>query len=91
LGFQIAGFAARAAIVLAVFTQADVIVSAAQDAILHAGAAPLRRFANSANIILRHRQGSLARFDADGQYAVRAATFRSRERRAVAGSAKREP
>jgi len=61
LGLQVAGFAAGAAIVNAVFTQADFIEALAQRAVLVAGATPLRLIANHAHEFFGHGR-SLARF-----------------------------
>ncbi len=54
LGLHVARLAARPAIVLAVFTEADVILGTAEPAILDAGAALLNLVALQADKILRH-------------------------------------
>ena len=54
LGLHIARFAAGAAVVLAVFAQADVKLGAAKPAIFRAGAALLNLVALRADEILRH-------------------------------------
>jgi len=62
---QVAGFTARAAIINAVFTQADFIEALAQRAVFIAGAASLRLVANHAHEFFGHG-GRLARFALSG-------------------------
>jgi hypothetical protein len=55
LRFHVAGFAAGTAVVLAVLAEADVILAAAEPAILDAGAALLNLVALEADKILGHK------------------------------------
>ena len=61
LGFQIASFAARVAVILAVFAQADFKRALAEAAVADALAAPLRHVADHAEELLGHRR-RLSRF-----------------------------
>jgi hypothetical protein len=65
LGLQVASLAAGAAIVNAVFTQADFIEALAQSAVLVARAAPLRLVADHAHKFFGHG-GRLSRFRLSG-------------------------
>jgi hypothetical protein len=65
LGLQVASLAAGAAVVNAVFTQADFIEALAQSAVLVAGAAPLRLVADHAHKFFGHG-GRLSRFRLSG-------------------------
>lgn len=65
LGLQVTGFAAGAAIVNAVFAQADFIEALAQRAVFIAGACPLRLVAHHAHEFFGHG-GRLARFAFSG-------------------------
>lgn len=68
LCLHVAGFAAGAAIILAVFAKADVIVPAAEPAVLGAGAAAFDLVALNADEILWHGR-RLSRFGAAGNSA----------------------
>jgi hypothetical protein len=65
LGLQVAGFTAGAAIVNAIFTQADFIEALAQRAIFIAGAASFRLIAHHAHEFFCHA-ARLARFGLSG-------------------------
>jgi len=65
LRLHVTGFAARAAIVLAVFTEAHVMKALAKPAILVARAYAFRPVANGTEVFLGH-SGRLARFCASG-------------------------
>ena len=65
LGFQIASFAARVAVILAVFAQADFKRALAEAAVADALAAPLRHVADHAEELLGHRR-RLSRFRSPG-------------------------
>jgi hypothetical protein len=65
LGLEVAGFAAGAAIVNAIFTQADFIEALAQRAVFVAGARSLRLVADHAHEFFGHG-GRLARFALSG-------------------------
>ena len=54
LGLHVTGFAARAAIILAIFAKANVKLSTAQPAIFGAGAAAFHLLAYAAYVILGH-------------------------------------
>ena len=65
LGFQIASFAARVAVILAVFAQADFERALAEAAVADAFAALLRHVADRAEELLGHKR-RLSRFPSPG-------------------------
>jgi len=56
LGFHVTGFAAGAAVILAIFTEANVELRATQPAVLGAGAAAFDLVTENADKILGHKR-----------------------------------